>query len=199
MNSSNLLALGPITRLQIQRSSLKLGEKPNRVFDPAPLLSVETLYVTPLGAVALRPDGEALLDVHHAQHPRSRNNDGGNDLSVGFTGHYARMRARYGGHLADGCAGENVLVHNDAQVDLAAVQRGLAIQSALTGGWTWLHGVRVALPCVEFSTYAARPTEPEAVKAALQFLDHGVRGFYCTYEDAAPAQIAVGDTLWAVA
>jgi hypothetical protein len=198
MASSGLVPLGPIVRLQIQRSSLKLGEKPNRVFDPAPLLEVDTLSLSPSGAVALLPDGSALLDVHHALHPRSRNSDGVNDLSVGFTGHYARMRERYGPHLADGVAGENVLVANAAQIDLASVQRGLAIQSA-SGDWVWLRGLRVALPCVEFSTFAARPTAPEAIKAALQYLDHGLRGFYCAYEAPEHATIKVGDIVWAVA
>jgi hypothetical protein len=197
MTLPNLTPLGPIVRLQIQRSGLKLGQKPNRVFDPSPLLEVQSLTLTPLGAVALLPDGSALLDVHHALHPRTRNNDGVNDLSVGFTSHYARMRSRYGPHLADGCAGENILVQNDAQIPLGAIQRGLAIQSAETGQWLWLHGVRVALPCVEFSTYAARPATPDDTKAALQFLDHGVRGFYCAYDGEQPATVKVGDLVWA--
>ena len=198
MNPSNLLPLGRIVRLQIQRSSLKLGQKPNRYYDPAPLLEVDALTLTPQGAVALLPDGSALLDVHHAGHPRTRNVDGSNDLSVGFTGHYARMRARYGLHLSDGCAGENILVENDAHIDLAAVQRGLAIQPAGSDAWVWLRGVRVAPPCVEFSTYTARQPGPEAVKAALQFLDHGMRAFYCAYEGDAPATLRVGDQVWAV-
>src|SRR2546430_5652355 len=33
--------LGRIVRLQIQRSSLKTGEKPRRRYDPAPLLAVD--------------------------------------------------------------------------------------------------------------------------------------------------------------
>jgi hypothetical protein len=197
MTLPNLTPLGPIVRLQIQRTGLKLGEKPHRVYDPAPLLEVQALTLSPAGAVALLPDGSALLDVHHLLHPRTRNLDGVNDLSVGFTGHYARMRDRYGPHLTDGCAGENILVENSAQIELPAVQRGLAIQTGQ--GWVWLHGVRVALPCVEFSTYAARPAVPEDVKATLQFLDYGLRGFYCTYDDEPPAMVSVGDTVWAVA
>jgi hypothetical protein len=64
--------------------------------------------------------------------------------------------------------------------------------------WVWLHGVRVALPCVEFSTYAGRQSAPEAIKAALQFLDRGLRGFYCVFEESAPATVRVGDSVWAV-
>ena len=197
MTLPNLTPLGPIVRLQIQRTGLKLGEKPNRVYDPAPLLEVQALTLSPAGAVALLPDGSALLDVHHLQHPRTRNLGGANDLSVGFTGHYARMRDRYGAHVLDGCAGENILVENAARLELAAVQRGLAVQT--DQGWVWLHGVRIALPCVEFSTYASHPAAPEDVKTALQFLDGGLRGFYCTYDDEQPATVSVGDQVWAVA
>ena len=198
MDASSLVPLGRIVRLQIQRSSLKLGQKPNRHYDPAPLLEVAALTLTSSGAVALLPDGSALLDVHHAGHPNSRNNDGANDLSVGFTGHYARMRSRYGPHLRDGCAGENILVENARAIDLAAIQRGLAIQSA-NGTWLWLHSVRVALPCVEFSAYAARQFGPDATKTALQFLDHGLRGFYCVFEGPDNATVRVGDSVCAMA
>ncbi len=197
MSTAGLRPLGAIVRLQLQRSSLKLGEKPNRRYDPAPLLETDALTLTPTGAVALLRDGSALLDVHPAGHPRSPNSDGANDLSVGFTGHYARMRQRYGPHLSDGIAGENILVDNPGQIDLDLVQRGLAIQSAATGAWVWLSAVRAALPCVEFSTYACRQPNPEAIKAALQFLDQGLRGFYCAFEDEATATIRVGDLVWA--
>jgi hypothetical protein len=198
MTTPALRPLGPIVRLQVQRTRLKQGEKPNRVYDPAPLLEVAALTLTSLGALALLADGSALLDIHHALHPLTRNNGGVNDLSVGFSSHYTHMRGQYGPHLPDGCAGENILVAQDTPVDLAAVQRGLAIQSAATGAWAWLHGVRVALPCVEFSTFAARPAAPEALKAALQFLDHGLRGFYCVYDEDAPATVRVGDQVYAL-
>jgi len=193
----DLIPLGRIARLQIQRSKLKLGEKPNRVYDPAPLLSVEELTLTPDGALARLPDGGTLLDVHHAQHPATRNNGGHNDLSVGFTAHYAAMRAEYGGHLHDGCAGENILVEVDETVPLERVAGGLVIQPSLGGEAVWLENVRVDLPCVEFSRYASRSAEAEAVKRALQFLDHGRRGYYCTYEGTRPVLVAVGDQVFA--
>ena len=50
MSEPTLRPLGRIVNLQIQRSSLKLGEKPNRWFDPAPLLPVAELTLTPDGA-----------------------------------------------------------------------------------------------------------------------------------------------------
>src|SRR5438270_6299133 len=111
MNSDErvLRPLGRVVRVQIQRSKLKLGEKPNRVYDPAPLLEVDELTLMPEGALARLPDGGLMLDVHHPAHPETRNLDRTNDISVGFTPHYAAMREHYGAHLVDGCAGENIL------------------------------------------------------------------------------------------
>jgi len=43
--------VGRIVRLQIQRSSLKTGKKPNRAYDPAPLLTVDRLALGPDGAL----------------------------------------------------------------------------------------------------------------------------------------------------
>ena len=115
MTDLALRPLGQIVRLQLQRSSLKLGEKPNRWYDPSPLLAVDTLTLTPKGALGRTEFGEPLLDIHHADHPATRNN-GTNDISVGFTGHYAAMRARFGPHLPDGIAGENILVESSGIV-----------------------------------------------------------------------------------
>ena len=70
-----LLPLGRIVRLQIQRSRLKLGEKPNRVYDPAPILAVDELILTRDGALARLPDGGTLVDVHHAAHPETQVRD----------------------------------------------------------------------------------------------------------------------------
>jgi hypothetical protein len=193
-----LRPLGRIVRLQIQRSALKLGEKPNRVYDPAPLLPVDELTITRDGALVRTDDGGTLLDVHNANHPATRNNGGANDLSVGFTGHYDQMRARYGDHLLNGCAGENILVAADGTVALTALAAGLVVRRADTGALVALGQVRVDLPCVEFSRYTTRTTDAEPIKAALQFLDHGMRGYYCTF-DADPVTISVGDELLAVA
>jgi hypothetical protein len=193
-----LFLLGRIARLQIQRSALKLGQKPNRVYDPAPLLPVEALILTREGVLARLADGSVVVDVHHTGHPETRNSAGVNDVSVGFTAHYLAMRAGYGPHLVDGCAGENILVEAAEAIALRRVAGGLVIQGA-GGRQAGLSNVRVALPCVEFSGYASRSTETMAIKAALQFLDDGRRGFYCTYEGAQAVELAVGDEVFAVA
>ena len=194
---SSLQPLGRVVRLQIQRSRLKLGEKPNRWYDPAPLLAVNELTLTPEGALARLPDGGMLIDIHHAAHPETRNNERLNDLSVGFTPHYAAMRERYGEHLSDGCAGENILIETNGVVKLAEIAGGLVIQPAGGGRPARLRAVRVAAPCREFSGYASRSSEPQVIKEALQFLDDGLRGFYCALDNPVPVQVAVGDEVLA--
>lgn len=170
-----MLSLGKIVRLQIQPTRLKTGEKPNQVYDPTALISVPELTLTPQGAYAYVA-GEKTLDVHHRDHPQTRNNDGRNDLSVNFTVHYQEMRARYGAHMVEGCAGENILIACDTHIDLNKIQKGLIFGEAATD--VCLTNVVVALPCQPFSKFTAQTTEAAQIKEALQFLDHGQRGFY---------------------
>jgi hypothetical protein len=186
--------IGKIVRLQLQRSTLSLGEKPNRYYDPSALRAVDELTLTPQGALARLPEGD-LLDVHHARHPRSKNADGENDLSVNFTSHYDAIRQRFGDgdHLYNGCGGENILVAGEGRLSLDALAPGIAIRSAKTGDLTWLRSVLVARPCKPFSKYISHATEPEAIKEVLQFLDEGMRGFYCALEGDKEATVAVGD------
>ena len=193
--ANDLRPLGRVARLQIQRSKLKLGEKPNRVYDPAPLLAVDELTLTPEGALARLADGSMVVDVHHPAHPDTRNLDRTNDLSVGFTPHYAAMRERYGLHLVDGCAGENILIETTGRVTLADIGGGLVIQPAGGGPPVRLQVVRHAPPCREFSGYASRSSEPEVIKETLQFLDDGLRGFYCALGESAPVVVRVGDAV----
>jgi hypothetical protein len=62
----------------------------------------------------------------------------------------------------------------------------LAIRVEKTGQFVYLNKLKVAAPCIEFSQYAANhslPMPPAQLKATLQFLDDGMRGFYGTVED----------------
>jgi len=195
--ASDLRPLGRVVRLQIQRSKLKLGEKPNRVYDPAPLLAVDELTVTPEGALVRSAEGGLLIDVHHPAHPETRNLDRTNDLSIGFTSHYATMRARYGQHLVDGCAGENILIETAGRVTQADIAGGLILQPASGGPPVRLQVVRHAPPCVEFSGYASRSREPADIKDALQFLDAGLRGYYCALGNPVPVVLTLGDEVLA--
>ena len=185
--------LGKIVRLQIQRSRLKLGEKPDQYYDPSALIVVNELHLTPKGAFAI-VNGEMILDIHHTDHPRTRNSNDANDLSIGFTSHYQAMRKRYGDHLFDGCAGENILVAVSTREDLATLASGLLIQNGDAASAVRLTDLMVALPCAPFSKFAAKSDDPQTVKGALQFLDDGTRGFYCVVNQE--ATIRVGDDVF---
>ncbi len=190
--------LGRIVRLQIQRSPLKVGEKPNRHYDPAALLAVERLTLTVRGAVAQAADGATLLDVHHMDHPQSRH-VGDNALSVGFTGHYALMRERFGEQVVLGCAGETIIVAAGDRQLLESMAAGLEIETQ-AGRRLRLAGARVAEPCRPFTGYLLQKrVEAEVLKAALQFLEGGTRGFYFTLAEHEPAAIAVGDPVFVLA
>src|SRR5213075_2212768 len=121
--------IGTITRLQVQRGSLKTGDKPTRRYDPAPLLAVPTLNVTPDGALGGRPDGEWIVDVHHRAHPFTKNEDGLHGISLGFTSHYDAMREHFGDKIAVGCAGENIIATSDRRFRYEDLEQGVSILS----------------------------------------------------------------------
>jgi hypothetical protein len=138
-------------------------------------------------------------DVHHGDHSASQFR-GENGISVGFTAHYAAMRERFGDHLTDGIAGENILVETAEYVDERDIQAGLLIET-VEGNRARLGDVCVATPCVPFSRFALKlgdDTKPDrALTGALQFLNEGMRGFYLTLQGE-PVEIAVGAAVYAV-
>jgi hypothetical protein len=143
--------IGTIARLQVQRSSLKLGERPRRWYDPAPLLAVPSLSLDEFGVVGQVPEGTPVIDVHNRKHPASRHGSG-NGISLGFTSHYAQMRRRFGEHIVDGIAGENIIVQTNLVFCAADLAKVIVVETA--SGPVTLEGVRVIEPCVEFSRYA---------------------------------------------
>jgi hypothetical protein len=193
----DLELIGPIVRLQVQTASLKRGEKPHRWFDPTPIRSVPALRLDAGGVTGL--DGGDIADVHHRDHPQSKFR-GENGVSVGFTGHYAKIRARYGDRLTDGIAGENILVDVDRTVTENDLEGGIVIVSG--DGPLALDAMLVAAPCVEFSKfcdgYAPGQRPDGAITETLQFLHQGMRGFYATLapNGDSPARIAVGDLVY---
>ena len=184
--------IGTIVRLQVQESSLKVGTKPRR-YDPSPIQPVPAINLSAAGVVGLAADGETILDVHHRDHPASKNRSGENGISLGFTGHYREMRQRFGQHLTDGIAGENILIEADRQFQVAELAAGVVVEG-VAERLLELRSVIVAAPCVEFSRYALTfpdDARPDAtVTEALRFLDAGMRGFYATYEGE-PAVVEV--------
>ena len=184
--------LGRIVHLQIQRSSLKTGEKSIRVYDPAPLLSVDRLAVGPDGALGEAPDGSWLVDVHHRAHPRTKNEDGEHGVSLGFTSHYAAMRDRFGQRITLGCAGENIIVATDHRISFEDLERGVALLGSDGPELARLEVLQVAHPCRPFSGWALGGTVgSEVLKETLQFLEGGTRGFYCV--GVGTGIVAVGD------
>jgi hypothetical protein len=175
--------IGTVVRLQVQRSRLKPGPRAARVYDPSPLLEVAALEVGPRGAVGQAESGP-VLDVHHADHPDTRNNQLRNGLSLLPREHYLRLRARFGDHLVDGAAGESLLLETAGPWSLADLAGDLALEAA-DGELLPLTGTAVAAPCVEFTRFCLqRPLGPvdAELTAALEELDGGARGFYVAVE-----------------
>ena len=167
--------IGRIVFVQIQPASIKVG-KPER-YDPTRLLKVENLLLSQSGVVGVTQEGRHIIDVHNELHPQTKSR-GDNGFSLGFTSHYASLRSRFGQHLVDGCAGENIIVEADRMYSLDELQAGLAIQQAQTGEFILLTHVGPIFPCLPFSSYAAQRTLTSTdAKETLQFLMDGRRGF----------------------
>jgi hypothetical protein len=188
--------LGRLVRLQVQRTTLKTGVKPERRYDPAPLLAVERLALSPDGALGAA-DGAWVVDVHHRAHPHTKNDDGRNGVSVGFTGHYAAMRERFGERLTLGCAGENLIAETPFPLRYEDVAQGFAIVGPDGAERARLRVLQVAHPCRPFTGWAlGGMVETSVLKEHLQFLDDGMRGFYCVAEGV--GVVEVGDVLVAL-
>ncbi len=184
--------LGRIVRLQVQRSSLKTGEKPTRVYDPARLLTVSHLAIGPEGVLGQAADGAWLVDVHHRAHPQTKNEDGAHGVSLGFTSHYAAMRERFGDRLTLGCAGENLVVETQRRIAFEDLEHGVALLGEGGNELARLDVLQVAHPCRPFSGWAlGGMVESDVLKETLQFLDGGMRGFYC--RGVGSGIVAVGD------
>jgi hypothetical protein len=183
----------------VQLEPLKVGEAPRRRYEPAPITAVPALELRPEGVEGLTETDERLLDVHNQRHPRSRNRGAENGVSIGFTSHYRRMRERFGAHLADGVAGESLLVETD-EVFAAADLPGELIIETPDGRRAPLVRVIVAAPCVEFSRWCLRfPDEARPdlrVTEAVQFLNDGLRGWYASY-DGPPIRLPLASRLLA--
>lgn len=184
MTSGDLRALGEVTLVQLQPQGLVIetpGETPTGSFyDASRRVEVDRLRITPSGIEATLPSGEDVLDIHHLDHPgKAYDND---DLvSVGFSSHYAAMRAEFGRHMIDGVAGENIIIGNPNEIwpeDLAGT---VWIENQDTGRLATLNLVSFAAPCVEFSQFCIQDQHNEIPKdrlrEILRFLGRGRRGY----------------------
>ena len=196
--------IGVIIRLQAQCANLKGKNGRREYYDPAGIVALPALRLEECGVIGLDAQGGAVLDLHHPAHPASKNRAGLNGVSFGLTTHYAAMRARFGPHLSDGIAGENILIDliNPgafggilSEGDLNA---GLIIRAA-DGRSIHLERIMVAEPCTPFTRFALRhpPDAPSdrSISAALTFLRAGMRGFYASY-NGPPALLHLGDRVF---
>ncbi len=190
------MPIGTIIQLQVQQSSLKIEGESGRHYDPAPIQVVASLDLDPGGVVGRDERGTPVLDVHHRDHPMSKNRNV-NGISIGFVTHYELMRQRVGEHLLNGLAGENILIETDQSYALADLPEHLVIETTC-GEQIELVEVQVAEPCVEFTKFALQydpASKPDATVAeTVDFLRRGMRGYYATYLGA-PASIQPGDVL----
>ncbi len=198
----DLHLIGEIVLLQVQVRSLKRGERPRRWYDPEPITSVLSVQIDTGGVTGIDQSGEPTIgDVHHRDHPVSKFR-GDNGVSFGFTSHYALMQARFGNHLRNGIAGENVIIQSEHVFQEDELARGIVVMSRQ--GPVVLGPAASVKPCAEFSKWClCYPNDrlPDgAVTDALKFLFSGTRGFLATIEqptdrDAWP-RIGVGDLVY---
>jgi len=184
-----------IIRLQVQRSPVKIGKAPLRHYEPAALVPVTRIEAGPGGVHGVTEDGEIVLDVHHRDHPETRDAGGRAGILFLGSGDYVALRARYGEHVVDGIAGETILLQ--APDGLAGRRLPPRVVVHTAAGPLELHGVRAAEPCVEFSRFCLglQPSSVvgDAVRQALQDLDGGARGYRSIA--SAAGTISVGDLL----
>ncbi|MET0865558.1 MAG: hypothetical protein ABWZ98_14600 [Nakamurella sp.] len=184
-----------IVRLQVQNGPVKTGRAPLRRYQPAAIVPVVSITASPRGVRGVTADGELILDVHHQDHPRSRDRKGKAGILFMGTGDYDALRRRYGSHLVDGIAGETVLL--DAPDGLAGRPLPKTVTVKTAAGLLELHAVRPADPCVEFSRFCLRqevsPEVDDTVRKTLVDLDGGARG----YRSVASAEgtISLGDVV----
>lgn len=171
--------LGAVARLQVQVAPLKQRDHGARFYDPSHIVVVDAIRFDPDGAVGLRAGYDDVVDVHNANHPRSRDVRGDRAVSVMADADYRWLRAHYGCHMTDGVAGETIMLAGGPSLRGRDLRAGLRIETG--DGVLELTHVRAATPCVEFTCHVLqrpRGSPVDAtVRATLEVLDHGTRGF----------------------
>lgn len=194
--------LGEVKLVQVQPSGLIIKTPSGWFYDESRRIEVDKLLITPLGIEAEIAGGEHVLDIHHINHPdKAYDND--DLISIGFTSHYEAMRQRFGKHMLDGVAGENIIIENDQEVWMDDLGQQIAIESTETGRITLMDVVEFAAPCEEFSHFVAQSQDkrlPAAeLKSILQFLNNGRRGFLLVLtEGQEMATVRSGDQVFAL-
>jgi hypothetical protein len=194
--------LGIVKLTQLQPSGLIIETPSGYFYDASRREVVDRLQITPLGIEAITPEGEHVLDIHHINHPDKAYDD--DDLvCIGFTSHYIAMRARFGDHMVDGIAGENIIIDFDEEVWPEDLGKQIAIENANSGELTQLDLVSFAAPCKEFSHFAAQSQHKklpaDELKSILQFLGNGRRGYLLVLsENQEEVTVQPGDKVYVV-
>ncbi len=194
--------LGKVKLVQVQPSGLIIETPSGYFYDVSRRVEVDRLIINSLGIEATLANGEHVLDIHHIDHPDKAYDD--DDLvSIGFTSHYEAMRERFGGHIIDGSAGENIIIEYDQEVWLDDLGQQIAIENEDTGRKLLLDVLSFAAPCDEFSHFVANSQYerlPAAdLKATLQFLNNGRRGFLLALSGGQEtATVQAGDKVFVV-
>ena len=181
--------LGAVALLQVHGDQVKRRQG----YDPAPLIQVDEASVDHHGMLGWTGDAW-VVDKHHQAWPEPGPR---RPLSIGFTSHYAKMRNRYW-DIALGAAGENIVIAADGVVALDDLGEKLIVRSK----WSEvvLLPVKVAKPCLQFSSYMRRMREVgtyEELRDDLAFLGEGTRGFIVTMDEGNdPVRIRVGDEVF---
>jgi hypothetical protein len=180
--------IGYIERLQIQPESLKTNLAAPLGYDPSNLLEVTALKLTLQGCVGV-DKGQDILDIHHQHHARSGFSKN-NGVSFNFTSHYQKMQQHFGDKVYLGCAGENIIISSNQLFTRHDLSNGISLEESR------LESVTAAPPCAPFASWilSVENPPPQTLKAALQFLQHGTRGFYATCSSEEKI-IRVGDTV----
>ncbi|MGB7115651.1 MAG: hypothetical protein WBD56_05870 [Anaerolineales bacterium] len=198
----NIRELGIVKLVQVQPSGLIIETPSGSFYDASRRVEVESLCITSRGIEATTPEGEHVLDIHHIDHPDKAYDN--NDLvCIGFTSHYEGMRTRFGDHMVDGTAGENIIIEYEQEVWPEDLGQQITFENTNTGHRALLDVVSFAPPCEEFSRFAANSQHErlpaEKLKATLQFLGNGRRGYLLVLSDnQEPVTVRSGDRVFVV-
>ncbi|MCP4142460.1 MAG: MOSC domain-containing protein [Chloroflexi bacterium] len=199
---TNKRELGKVKLVQIQPSGLIIETPSGYFYDVSRRVEVDSLTINSLGIEATLANSEHVLDIHHINHPDKAYDD--DDLvSIGFTSHYEAMRKRFGEHMVNGSAGENIIIEHSDEVWLGDLGQQIAIENADTGQKLFMDVLSTAAPCDEFSHFVAKSQDkrlPAAeLKSTLQFLHNGRRGFLLILsEGQEEATVRAGDKVFVV-
>jgi hypothetical protein len=198
----NIRSLGKVKLVQLQPNGLIIETPSGSFYDASRRLEVDQIQIKPEGIEAISPGGEHVLDIHHINHP-DKAYDEDDLICIGFTSHYKAMRERFGDHMVDGVAGENIIIEYNQEVWLDDLGQQIAIENIATGQRTLLDVLSFAPPCEEFSQFVTKSQHknlPAAkMKSTLQFLNNGRRGFLLVLEAGQEkATVQAGDRVFAI-